>query len=150
MIRFYTYTSKKKKVKTEKKIKKDISKYLARINSEKSRLIAPSDLKLAERRKEFKGKDFVLPYMYRREFKIMIEEDKLKSPLFCRFYILEEPIAILHLSTLLEEIKIDFNNVRLYLNRKKVKLEKKKLFNISLYRDWETEDSLICLPLSLF
>lgn len=131
MIRFYTYTSEKKKVKTKKKIKKDISKYLARVNSGKSRLITPYDLSLAERIKEFKSKDFVLPYMYRREFKIMIEEDKLESPLFCRFCILEEPIAILHLSTLLEEIKIDFNNVRLYLNGKKVKLEKNKLFNIS-------------------
>ena len=131
MIRFYTYTSEKKKAKTEKKMKKDISKYLARISSGKSRLITPNDLALVERRKEFKSKDFVLPYMYRREFKTMIEEDKSDSPLLCKFYIIEESITILHLSTLVKESEIDFNNVRLYLNGKKVKLEKNKLFNAS-------------------
>lgn len=132
MIRFYTYTSEKKKVKTEKKIKKDISKYLTRINSEKSRLITPYDLSLAERRKEFKNKDFVLPYMDKREFeKLLREEGKLESPLLCRFYIIEEPITILQLSTLVEELEIDFSNVRLYLNGKKVKLVKDKLFTIS-------------------
>ena len=53
MTRLYTYTSEKKKVKTKKKIKKDISKYLTRVNSDNSRLVTPSDLTLAERRKEF-------------------------------------------------------------------------------------------------
>lgn len=129
MIRFYTYTSEKNKAKTEKKIKKDISKYLAGVDSEKSKPTNLSDLNLAERRKKFNSKDFVLPYLYRREFKIMIEEDKLESLLLCRFYILEEAITILHLSTLLEEIS--FSNIRLYLNGKKVKLAKGKLFNIS-------------------
>jgi hypothetical protein len=99
MIRFYTYTSEKKKVKTKKKIKKDISKYLARANSEKSRLITPNDLALAERREEFKSKDFVLPYMDKREFKELLKkEDELNNPLFCKFYIIEEPVTILHLS----------------------------------------------------
>jgi hypothetical protein len=127
MIRFYTYTSEKKKVKTKKKIKKDISKYLARVNSEKSRLITPDDLALAERRKEFKSKDFMLPYMYRREFRELLKEDKLDSSMFRKFYIIEEPLTILHLSTLI----IDFSNVRLYLNGKRVKLAKDKLFTIS-------------------
>jgi hypothetical protein len=131
MIRFYTYTSEKKKVKTKKKIKKDISKYLAKINSERSRLITPDDLALAERRKEFKSKDFILPYMYRREFRELLKEDKLDSSIFRKFYIIEEPLTILHLSTLIEESEIDFSNVRLYLNGKKVKLAKDKLFTIS-------------------
>jgi hypothetical protein len=131
MIRFYTYTSEKKKVKTKKKIKKDISKYLAKINSERSRLITPDDLALAERRKEFKSKDFILPYMYRREFRELLKEDKLDSSMFRKFYIIEEPLTILHLSTLIEESEIDFSNVRLYLNGKRVKLVKDKLFTIS-------------------
>ena len=131
MIRFYTYTSEKKKVKTKKKIKKDISNYLARVNSEKSRLITPDDLALAERRKEFKSKDFILPYMYRREFRELLKEDKLDSSMFRKFYIIEEPLTILHLSTLIEESEIDFSNVRLYLNGKRVKLVKDKLFTIS-------------------
>lgn len=132
MIRLYVYTSEKKKVKTKKKIKKDISKYLARVNSQKSRLVTPHDLSLAERRKEFKSKDFVLPYMYRRELKKLLrEEGKLESPLFCKFYIIEEPVTILHLSSLLENSEINFSNVRLYLNGKKVKLVKDKLFTIS-------------------
>jgi hypothetical protein len=131
MIRFYAYTSEKKKVKTKKKIKKDISKYLAKINSERSRLITPDDLALAERRKEFKSKDFILPYMYRREFRELLKEDKLDSSMFRKFYIIEEPLTILHLSTLIEESEMDFGNVRLYLNGKRVKLAKDKLFTIS-------------------
>lgn len=124
MIRLYAYSSEKKKVKTKKKIKKDISKYLAGVDSEKSKPTNLSDLDL-------ESKDFVLPYMYRREFKTMIEENKLESPLLCRFYIIEESITILHLSTLVKEMEIDFSNVRLYVNGKRVKLEKNKLFNIS-------------------
>ena len=54
MIRLYAYTSEKKKVKTEKKIKKDISKYLTKLWNKKSRVITPDDLALAERRKDFK------------------------------------------------------------------------------------------------
>ena len=132
MIRFYTYTSEKKKVKTEKKIKKDISKYLAKINSEKSRLITPNDLALAERRKEFKSKDFVLPYMHRREFrKLLREENKLDSSMFSKFYIIEEPVTILHLGSLLENSEINFNNIRLYLDGKKVELTKRKLNIVS-------------------
>ena len=131
MIRFYAYTSEKKKIKTEKKIKKDISKYLTRINSEESRLVTPDDLALTERRKEFKSKDFVLPYMYKREFRELLKEDKLDSSMFSKFYIIEEPVTILHLSTLAEESEIDFSNVRLYLNGKRVKLAKDKLFTIS-------------------
>ena len=38
---------------------------------------------------------------------------------------------MLHLSTLVEESEIDFSNVRLYLNGKRVKLMKDKLFTIS-------------------
>ena len=132
MIRLYTYTSEKKKVKTKKKIKKDISKYLARVNNEKSRLIAPDDLTLAKRRKEFKSKDFVLPYMDKRELKELLKkENKLDSPLFCKFYIIEEPVTILHLSSLLENSEINFGNIRLYLNGKKVELVKRKLYAIS-------------------
>ena len=77
MIRLYTYTSENKKIKTKKKIKKDISNYLARVNSEKSRLITPDDLALAERRKEFKSKDFILPYMCKREFKELLKKENL-------------------------------------------------------------------------
>ncbi len=140
MIRLYAYTSEKKKVKTKKKIKKDISKYLARINSEKSRLITPNDLALAERRKEFKSKDFVLPYMCKRELKELLEkEDELDNPLFwldssppfCKFYIIEEPITILHLGSLLENSEINPGNIRLYLNGKKVELVKRKLNIVS-------------------
>lgn len=132
MIRLYTYTSKKKKVKTKKKIKKDISKYLAKVNSEKSRFITPDDLALAKRRKEFKSKDFVLPYMDKREFKELLKkEDELDNPLFCRFFIIEEPVTILHLSSLLENSEINFGNIRLYLNGKKVELVKRKLYAIS-------------------
>ena len=131
MIRLYAYTSEKKKVKTKKKIKKDISKYLAKVNSEKSRFITPDDLALAERRKEFKSKDFVLPYMCKRELKELLEEDKLDNPLFCRFFIIEEPVTILHLGSLLESSEINFGNIRLYLNGKKVELIKRKLYTIS-------------------
>ena len=132
MIRFYAYTSKKKKVKTKEKIKKDISKYLVRVNSEKSRLITPDDLALSERRKEFKSKDFVLPYMGKREFKELLKkENKLDSSLFCKFYIIEEPVTILHLSSLLESSEINFGNIRLYLNGKKVELTKRKLNIVS-------------------
>ena len=132
MIRLYTYTSEKKKVKTKKKIKKDISNYLARVNSEKSRLITPDDLALAERRKEFKSKDFVLPYMDKREFKELLKkEDELNNPLFCRFFIIEEPVTILHLGSLLEKSEINFSNIRLYLNGKKVELVKRKLYAVS-------------------
>ena len=53
MIKFYVYTSKKKKVKTKEKMKKDITKYLAKINKRKSRLITPVDLAMTEKRKEF-------------------------------------------------------------------------------------------------
>ena len=127
MIRLYTYTSEKKKVKTEKKIKKDISKYLTKDNSENSRLITPNDLALAERRKEFKSKDFVLPYLCKREFKELLkEEDELDSSLLCKFYIIEEPVTILHLSSLLENSEINFGNIRLYLDGKKVELIKRK------------------------
>lgn len=135
MIKFYAYTSEKKKVKTIKKIKKDISKYLAKVDSKKPKSITLGDLNLIERRKEFKSEDFVLPYLYRREFKIMIEEDKLESPSLCKFYIIEESITILHLSTLVEESEIGFGNVRLYLNGKKVKIAKDELFNTSLAKD---------------
>ena len=132
MIRFYAYASEKKKVKTKKKIKKDISKYLVRVNSEKSRLITPDDLALSERRKEFKSKDFVLPYMGKREFKELLKkENKLDSSLFCKFYIIEEPVTILHLSSLLENSEINFGNIRLYLNGKKVELTKRKLNIVS-------------------
>ena len=125
MIRLYTYTSEKKKVKTKKKIKKDISKYLAKVNSEKSRFITPDDLTLAERRKEFKSKDFVLPYMCKRELKELLKEDARK------FYIIEEPVTILHLNSLLENSEINHGNIRLYLNGKKVELVKRKLYTIS-------------------
>ena len=125
MIRLYTYTSEKKKVKTEKKIKKDISKYLAKVNSEKTRFITPNDLALAERRKEFKSKDFVLPYMCKRELKELLKEDVRK------FYIIEEPVTILHLGSLLENSEINPGNIRLYLNGKRVELVKRKLYTIS-------------------
>ena len=127
MIRLYAYTSEKKKVKTKKKIKKDISKYLAKVNSEKSRFITPDDLALAERRKEFKIKDFVLPYMCKREFKELLKkEDELDSSLFYKFYIIEEPVTILHLGSLLENSEINPGNIRLYLNGNKVELVKRK------------------------
>ena len=125
MIRLYAYTSEKKKVKTKKKIKKDISKYLAKVNSEKSRFITPDDLALAERRKEFKIKDFVLPYMCKREFKELLKEDVRK------FYIIEEPLTILHLGSLLENSEINFDNIRLYFNGKKVELIRRKLSIVS-------------------
>ena len=132
MIRFYTYTSKKKKAKTKKKIKKDISKYLAKVNIQESRLISPNDLALAEKRKEFKSKDFVLPYMGKREFKELLKkENELDSPLFCKFYIIEEPVTILHLSSLLENSEINFGNIKLYLDGKKVELTRRKLYTIS-------------------
>ena len=132
MIRFYIYTSEKKKVKTKKKIKKDISKYLTRVNSDNSRLVTPDDLALAERRKEFKSKDFVLPYMCKREFKELLKkENKLDSSLFCKFYIIEEPVTILHLGSLLENLEINPGNIRLYLNGKKVELVKRKLGIVS-------------------
>ena len=132
MIRLYAYTSEKKKVKTEKKIKKDISKYLAKVNSEKSRFITPDDLALAERRKEFKIKDFVLPYMCKREFKELLKkEDELDSSLFYKFYIVEEPVTILHLGSLLENSEINFDNIRLYFNGKKVELIRRKLSIVS-------------------
>ena len=125
MIRLYAYTSEKKKVKTKKKIKKDISKYLTRVNSDNSRLVTPSDLTLAERRKEFKSKDFVLPYMCKRELKELLKEDVRK------FYIIEEPVTILHLGSLLENSEINFSNIRLYLNGKKAELTKRKLNIVS-------------------
>ncbi len=139
MIRLYTYTSEKKKVKTKKKIKKDISKYLAKVNSEKSMFVTPDYLALAKRRKEFKSRDFVLPYMGKREFKELLKkEDELDSPLFwldssllCKFYIIEEPVTILHLNSLLENSEINPGNIRLYLNGKKVELVKRKLYTIS-------------------
>ena len=139
MIRLYAYTSEKKKVKTKKKIKKDISKYLAKLWNKKSRVITPDDLALAERRKEFKSKDFVLPYMCKREFKELLKkEDELDSPLFCldssllcKFYIIEEPVTILHLGSLLESSEINFSNIRLYLNGKKAELTKRKLNIVS-------------------
>ena len=129
MIRLYAYTSEKKKVKTKKKIKKDISKYLAKVNSEKSRFITPDDLALlAERRKEFKSKDFVLPYMCKREFKELLkEDDKRDGSLFRKFYIIEEPVTILHLGSLLENLEINSSNIKLYLDGKKVELIKRKL-----------------------
>ena len=55
MIKLYAYTSKKKKVKIKDKIKKDITKYLAKINKRKSRLIIPVDLAMTEKIKEFKN-----------------------------------------------------------------------------------------------
>ena len=132
MIRLYTYTSEKKKVKTKKKIKKDISKYLAKVNSEKSMFVTPDYLALAERRKEFKSKDFVLPYMCKREFKELLKkEDELDSSLFYKFYIVEEPVTILHLGSLLENSEINPGNIRLYLNGNKVELVKRKLSIVS-------------------
>lgn len=132
MIRLYIYTSEKKKVKTKKKIRKDISKYLAKVNSEKTRFITPDDLALAERRKEFKSKDFVLPYMCKKELKELIKkEDELDSPLFCRFFIIEEPVTVLHLGSLLENSEINPGNIRLYSNGKKIELTKRKLNIVS-------------------
>jgi hypothetical protein len=131
MIRLYAYTSEKKKVKTKKKIKKDISKYLAKLWNEKLIFIAPDYLALVIKRKYYKSKDFVLPYMDKREFKELLkEEDNLDSSLFCKFYIVEEPVTILHLSSLLDS-ETNFSNVRLYLDGKKVKLVKHKLNTIS-------------------
>ena len=131
MIRLYAYTSEKKKVKTKKKIKKDISKYLSKLWNEKSRVITPDYLALVIKRKYYKSKDFVLPYMCKREFKKLLEEDKLDNPLFCRFYIIEEPVTILHLSSLLENSEINPGNIRLYLDGKKVELIKRKLNIVS-------------------
>ena len=131
MIKLYTYTSEKKKVKTKKKIKKDISKYLAKLWNEKLISIAPNCLALVIKRKYYKSKDFVLPYMGKREFKELLEEDELDNPLFCKFYIIEEPVTILHLSSLLENSEINPGNIRLYLDGKKVELVKRKLYTIS-------------------
>ena len=132
MIRLYAYTSEKKKVKTKKKIKKDISKYLAKLWNEKLISIAPDYLALVIKRKYYKSKDFVLPYMDKREFKELLKkEDELNNPLFCKFYIIEEPVTILHLSSLLENSEINFGNIRLYLNGKKVELVKRKLSIVS-------------------
>lgn len=132
MIRLYAYTSEKKKVKTKKKIKKDISKYLAKLWNEKLIFIAPDYLALVIKRKYYKSKDFVLPYMDKREFKELLKkEDELNNPLFCKFYIIEEPVTILHLSSLLENSEINFGNIRLYLNGRKVELVKRKLYAIS-------------------
>ena len=128
MIRLYAYTSEKKKVKTKKKIKKDISKYLSKLWNKKTSSIPPDALALAVKRKYYKSKDFILPYMGKREFKEVLKEgDKLDSSLFCRFHIIEEPVTILHLGSLLENSEINFSNIRLYLNGKKVELIKRKL-----------------------
>ena len=139
MIRLYTYTSEKKKVKTKKKIKKDISKYLTKLWNKKSRVITPDDLALVIKRKYYNSKDFVLPYLCKREFKELLkEEDGLDGPMFwldssslCKFYIIEEPVMILHLSSLLENSEINPGNIRLYLNGKKVELIKRKLSIVS-------------------
>ena len=132
MIRFYIYTSEKKKVKTKKKIKKDISKYLAKVNSEESRFITPDDLTLVKKRKYYKSKDFVLPYMFKFAFRELLKKDSnLNGSLFRKFYIIEEPVMILHLSSLLENSEINFSNIRLYLNGKKVELVKRKLNIVS-------------------
>lgn len=131
MIRLYTYTSEKKKVKTKKKLKKDISKYLAKVTSEKSRFISPNYLALVVKRKYYKSKYFVLPYMCKRELKELLEEDKLDNPLFCRFFIIEEPVTILHLGSLLENLEINSGNIRLYLDGKKVELARRKLSIVS-------------------
>lgn len=128
MIRLYAYTSEKKKVKTKKKIKKDISKYISKIWNEKSRSLTPDDLALVVKRKYYKSKDFILPYMGKREFKEVLKEgDKLDSSLFRKFYIVEEPVTILHLGSLLENLEINSSNIRLYLDGKKVELIKRKL-----------------------
>ncbi len=127
MIRLYAYTSEKKKVKTKKKLKKDISKDLVKVNSKKARLMDPNYLALVKKRKYYKSKYFVLPYMCKREFKKLLEEDKLDNPLFCRFFIIEEPVTILHLGSLLENLEINTGNIRLYLNGKKVELTRRKL-----------------------
>ena len=128
MIRLYAYTSEKKKVKTKKKIKKDISKYLSKLWNEKTSSIPPDALALAVKRKYYKSKDFVLPYMGKREFKEVLKEgDKLDSSLFRKFYIVEEPVTILHLGSLLENLEINSSNIKLYLDGKKVELIKRKL-----------------------
>ena len=128
MIRLYAYTSEKKKVKTKKKIKKDISKYLSKLWNEKTSPIPPDALALAVKGKYYKSKDFILPYMGKREFKELLkEENKRDGSLFCRFYIIEEPVTILHLGSLLENSEINPGNIRLYLNGKKVELIKRKL-----------------------
>ena len=136
MIKLYAYTSKKKKVKTEDKIKKDITKYLTKINKRKykrkSRLITPVDLAMTEKRKEFKSKDFILPYMLRPEFREFLEKDNNPDDsLFSDFYLIEEPVMILHLGSLLKNSKINFDNIKLYLDGKKVKLTKRKLGVVS-------------------
>ena len=132
MIRLYAYTSEKKKVKTKKKIKKDISKYLSKVWNEKSRFMTPDDLALVIKRKYYKSKDFVLPYMCKREFKELLKkEDELDSSLLCKFYIIEEPVTILHLGSLLENSEINPGNIRLYLNGKRVELVKRKLSIVS-------------------
>ena len=131
MIRLYAYTSEKKKVKTKKKIKKDISKftkYLTKLWNEKSRLINPDGLAPVIKKKYYKSKGYVLPYMGKREFKELLkEEDKRDGSLFRKFYIIEEPVTILHLGSLLESSEINSDDIRLYLDGKKVELIKRKL-----------------------
>ena len=132
MIKLYAYTSKKKKVKTKDKMKKDISKYLTKINKRKSRLITPVDLAMAEKRKEFKSKDFILPYMLKCEFRELLKNNNNPDDsLFSDFYLIEEPVMILHLGNLLENSEINLDNIRLYLDGKKVKLTKRKLDVVS-------------------
>ena len=144
MIKFYAYTSKKKKIKTKEKMKKDITKYLTKINKRKSRLITPIDLAMTEKRKEFKSKDFILPYMLKCEFRELLKNNNkcefrelLKNnnnpddSLFSDFYLIEEPVMILHLGSLLENSEINFSNIKLYLDGKKVKLTKRKLDIVS-------------------
>ena len=132
MIRLYTYTSEKKKVKTKKKIKKDISKHITKVWNKKSRVITPDDLALVIKRKYYRSEDFVLPYLCKREFKELLkEEDELGGSPLCKFYIIEEPVMILHLGSLLENSEINFGNIRLYLNGKKVEIAKRKLSIVS-------------------
>ena len=132
MIKFYAYTSKKKKTKTKEKMKKDITKYLAKINKRKSRLIIPVDLAMIEKIKEFKIEDFVLPYMLRPELIDLLKNNSNPDDsLFSDFYLLEEPVMILHLGSLLKNSEINFDNIRLYLDGKKVKLTKRKLDVVS-------------------
>ena len=134
MIKLYAYTSKKKKVKTKDKMKKDISKYLTKINKRKSRLITPVDLAMTEKRKEFKSKDFILPYMLKCEFRELLKNNNNPDDsLFSDFYLIEEPVMILHLGNLLENSEINLDNIRLYLDGKKVKLTKRKL-NVVSYK----------------
>ena len=131
MIRLYAYTSEKKKVKTKKKLKKDISKfakYLTKFWNEESRFITPDGLVPVIKKKYYKSKGYVLPYMGKREFKELLKEDeKRDGSLFRKFYIIEEPVTILHLGSLLENLEINSSNIRLYLDGKKVELIKHKL-----------------------